>query len=233
MTRCRPLILLALFAGPMAMNAPAGETPRGGRVGWARIVTSKESWNRHADTDGVLTRFIRSQTSLNIDPTWYAADPAKVEQLCTYPLLFTNNLADVNAAHGRNLAEYLRRGGFLFIDACINTTVTADPDAFLQQHITLMKTIAPQAVVKELPATHEIYRQYFVMEDAPPHTFMRNVFNQRWARHGLYGVFAEDRMVGLISVSGLQCGWAGTHTAKHAEKCMKMAVNIYVYAMTR
>jgi hypothetical protein len=229
------LILLgvALSAGFDARTVSAAEA-RGGRVGWARIITPNSAWNRHADTDPTLTQFIRRQTSLNLDPTWYSADPASVDQLCTYPLIFTNNLTDItDPVHWKNLAEYVRRGGFIFVDSCINTTITPDPDVFLARHIALMKTIAPGAVVRELPANHDIYRQYFTVADTPPHTFMRNIYNQAWARHGLYGVFAGDRLISLISLSGLQCGWAGTYTRPHAEECMKMVVNIYVYAMTR
>ena len=224
---------LALLA---AVSSPsfAADGTRGGRVGWARIVTPNPAWNRHAETDPILTQFIRHQTSLNIDATWYSADPASVEQLCTYPLLFTNNLTDVVApAHWKNLQEYLRRGGFIFVDSCINTTITPDPDVFFRRHVALLKIIAPAAEVRELPADHDIFRQYFTMTETPPHTFMRNIYNKTWARHGLYGVFEGGRLISLISLSGLQCGWAGTYTRPHAEECMKMVVNIYVYAMTR
>lgn len=227
-------LLAAVCFALTSINAAASPEPRGGHVGWARIVTPNTAWNRHAETDPVLTQFIRKQTSLNIDPTWYSADPASVDQLCNYPLIFTNNLTDiVNPAHWKNLQEYLRRGGFIFVDSCINTTITPDPDVFLERHIALIKTIAPGATVKELPANHDIYHQYFTMTETPPHTFMRNIYNKQWARHGLYGVFDGDRLISLISLSGLQCGWAGTYTRPHAEECMKMVVNIYVYAMTR
>jgi Domain of unknown function (DUF4159) len=232
--------ILALLAAAFiaVASSPAGAAPateaRGGRVGWARIITPNSAWNRHAETDPVLTRFIRQQTSLNIDPTWYSANPANVDQLCQYPLIFTNNLTDItNPAHWKNLQEYVRRGGFIFVDSCINTNITRDPDVFLAKHIALMKTIVPAGEVRELPAAHDIYRQYFAMTETPPHTYMRNIYDPRWARHGLYGVFEGTRLVSLISLSGLQCGWAGNGESGHAEECMKMTVNIYVYAMTR
>jgi hypothetical protein len=234
------MLLLTGCVGFIATTFGAGtgdETaaePRGGRVGWARLITPNEAWNRHAESDPTLTKFIRRETSLNIDPTWFSADPASVEQLCAYPLIFTNNLTDVkNPTHWKNLGEYVRRGGFLFIDSCINTGITRDPDRFLEQHIALMKTIVPQGVVRELPKDHDIYRNYFGMRETPPHTFHQNIHRKNWAKHGLYGVFEGDRMISLISLSGLQCGWAGTHTRPHAEECMKMVVNIYVYSMTR
>ena len=66
---------------------------------------------------------------------------------------------------------------------------------------------------------------------------MNNVVDPKKAAHGLYGVMIGSRMAGLISVCGWQCGWdhvteypspspAGTDVA-----CMRMVVNIYIYAM--
>lgn len=228
------LLSLAPAAKPAETGTNAVADPRGGRVGWARLITPHWTWNRHAEADPTLTRFIRRETSLNIDPTWYSADPASVEKLCSYPLIFTNNLTDVtDQAHWKNLQEYVRRGGFLFIDSCINSGITPDPDRFLERHIALLRTIMPKGEVRELPKDHDIYRNYFQMAETPPHTFHQNVYRKNWARHGLYGIYEGERMISLISLSGLQCGWGGTHTRAHAEQCMKMAVNIYVYTMTR
>jgi hypothetical protein len=230
--------LLVLVAGvgmvALAASAQSETAPRGGRVGWARIITSSPAWKRHADADPRLTEFIRKQTSLNLDPTWYSADPATVEQLSAYPLLYTNNLTDVvNVEHQKNLGEYLARGGFIIVDACIDPRVTPDPDAFLQRHIAFMKALSPGAEIRELPKNHEIYQHYFTLKDTPPHMFMNDVFDKRWSHHGLYGVFQDQRMVALITLSGLQCSWASHPERAHATECMKMIVNIYVYAMTR
>lgn len=214
-------------------DAAATTEPRSGRVGWARIITSSPAWNRHAQSDSMLTQFIRAQTSLNIDPTWYSADPASLEQLCLYPLLYTNNLTDVvEPAQRKNIQEFLGRGGFIIVDACIDPKITADPDAFLEQHTALLKTLAPGSEVRALPADHEIYRQHFPMKDTPPHMFMNDVYDKRWAKHGLYGVYLGDRMISLITLSGLQCSWASHPERAHARECMKMIVNIYIYGMT-
>lgn len=217
-----------------ALTAAAADEPRGGRVGWARLITPNATWQRHAEKDDVLSKFIRTQTSLNIDPTWYSADPAQLDKLCAYPLIFTNNLTDVrDRTQLANVAEYLRRGGFLFVDACINTSVTPDPDQFLRQHVELFGRLFPSARIRMLPPDHEIYRRYFAMSETPPHSYMESVFDPKWHRHGLYGVFEGERMLALLSLSGLQCGWSGWQRPDNGPECMKMVVNIYVYAMTR
>src|SRR4029077_13711831 len=85
------------------------------------------------------------------------------------------------------------------------------------------------------PADHEIYRCFFNLADRPPHTFHDGVYDARWARQGLRGIFLGNRMVAVITLSGLQCGWAGMPASdrRHPEMCMEMMLNIYIYAMTR
>ena len=208
----------------------------GGRVGWARLVTPSAYWKRHAEYDRYLSDFIRQQIGLNMDPEWQSANPADLKQLCAYPVLFTNKLTDVvDRNQLANLQEYLRRGGFLIVDSCINRNVTRDPDEFLATHSALIHSLLPNATIRTLATSHPIYGVYFTMKDTPPHSFMDSVYDPKWARHGLYGVFEGERMVMLLSLSGLQCGWAHTQTGPRGidVESMRMLVNIYVYAMTR
>lgn len=83
-------VFAAIGFGVLAATAASGESnakaapaeSRGGRVGWARLVTPNTAWRRHAEFDDVLSKFIRTHTSLNIDPTWISADPTQLDQLC-------------------------------------------------------------------------------------------------------------------------------------------------------
>ena len=207
---------------------------RGARVGWARLKTSSEYWRRHATGDPVLMRFLRENTTLNLDPTWYAADVAKLDQLCAFPLLFSQGIGTVRSpAEKANLAEYVRRGGFLLIDCCINVTITPDADQFLREQVRVLADILPEARIVALPSTHPVYGCYFQIPGGrPPHTFNENIYDPAFARHGLYGVEIGSRLAGIISLSGLQCGWDGMAAPPgHVAACMRMLVNIYVYAM--
>lgn len=227
------LVLVLLPVRPLPAAGGPGEL-RGERVGWARLKTSSPYWFRHATGDPVLMQFFRESTSLNIDPTWYAADVEKLEQMCKYPLLFSQGVHMVDGPKGReNLAEYIRRGGFLLIDSCINNTVTPDPDNFLALQEQFLQKILPGTRVLPLPESHPVYRIYFkIPNDSPPHTYFNNIYDKNWHKHGLYGVFIESRLVGMISLSGLQCGWDRMIAPPgHDEACMRMLVNIYIYAM--
>jgi hypothetical protein len=212
---------------------------RAENVGWARLKTSSPYWKRHAGADPTLTEFFRDETTLNIDPVWYAADVGNLDELCRYPFLFSQAVGVVNEPAGqRNVAEYIRRGGFVLVDACHDIHVTPDFDLFLSQQIQFYATALPEAQIVTLPPTHDVYRCLFQSPDGrPPHTFMGNIYDPEKARHGLYGVMLGSRMAGIISVCGWQCGW--DHVTEHPSpsgyevgvECMKMVVNIYVEAM--
>ena len=206
----------------------------GGKVEWARLKTEWPKWDRHAKGDPRLLRFIRNTVSMNIDTVWHAADVCDLQQMSAYPFLLSDGIQHVTHPIGiLNLREYLKKGGFLFIDSCINTNYNPDPDVFLQAQLTTLQRILPDARIERLPDNHEIYRNCFDMKDGLPHTYMGNRYNPAWAKHGLYAVYSGNRLVSLISLSGLQCGWDSMNPdPEHVTKCMKMMVNIYFYAIT-
>ncbi len=227
-------IILFIFSLSLVLGTGAADdVPAGGKVEWARLKTESPSWQRHANSDPNLLRFIQNNTTLNIDPVWRAADVDNLSQMCAYPFLFSEGIHHVTDSLGLNdIREYLKRGGFLFIDSCINTDINPDPDEFLRMQIAILKSLLPDVRVEMLPANQEIFHNCFDLKELP-HTYMRNIYDPRWAKHGLYAVYSGKRLCALISLSGLQCGWAAMNrNPAHITECMKMMVNIYVYAVT-
>ncbi len=227
-------IVVLLLLGLSGATEARDFSDIGGALAWARLKTESRTWDRHARSDPHLLTFMRTNTGLNIDPRWHWADVEDLDQMCQYPFLFSEGLHHVNDLQGlANLREYLKRGGFIFIDSCINTTVNPDPDAFLQAQIDTLKRLLPDAQVTELPPDDPIYRICFVMKDGLPHTYMDNIYNPDWAKHGLCAVHSGGRLVCIISLSGLQCGWDGMKPDRdHIRECMKMMFNIYAYVIT-
>ena len=229
------------FAGFLAVSAPAvipmsaaetvGTAPRGGRVGWARLVNTGPRWNAHAENDAKLAEFIRTQTSLNMDSRCYPVQARNLEELCSYPFVFTNDLAAIgDATSRRNLAEFIRRGGFIYVDGCVSPNVTPNFDVFLRQHTALFKELVPAADFRRLPESHSIYNCYFAVNESDFHlNYVADVVRDR-SNDGFYGVFVGERMVALVSSRALQCAWKPKPFRIPA--CSRMIVNIYVYAMT-
>lgn len=227
------LLVLAALLAVAASRANAVELPRGGRVGWARLITSDSNWSVHGGNDALLADFVRSKTTLNLDATTYSVNPTDLDKLCAYPLVFTNNLVHLRDAKGfDNLREYLKRGGFLWVDACVNPSITGMPfDKFRKRHAELFTKLFPKSELRLLRDDHEIYSCYFAVNLDVLYNRKRGGPPAPDADSGVYGFFEGDRMVGLLSLSALQCGWP--NKPPRVPECMKMVTNIYVYAMTR
>jgi len=213
------LLLVAAHRAAAGEEAAPG-LARGGRVGWARLITESSSWSVHDRNDPVLATFIRSQTSLNIDPVCYPVDPHNLEALCAYPFIFTNNLANVrNATSLKNVREYLHRGGFIYADRCVNLSFSIPQEEFYDRHVAFFNRLLPTAEIRELPADHEIYRCYFNVDRRKVHAI-----NSYLGHNQLYGVFDGGRMVALFSNENLQCGWPQGDPLGQ----MQLIANIYV-----
>lgn len=222
------LAALALTLG--ATQPKTGAPLRAEPVSWARLITPNPDWNIHGDRDPDLAQFIRGNTSLDIHRSPQPANATQLEDLCRHPFIYAKDLRWVNnAAQLANLGEYLRRGGFLCVDACATEAVNPDMEVYVRANSAIFKRMLPEAEIRKLPATHGIYDCYFKLNRADVYT--ADMGNQeRCANYGMYGVFVANRMVAVISMYGLQCGWP--QTPQRTPGCMKFILNLYLYAMT-
>ncbi|MBW8781792.1 MAG: DUF4159 domain-containing protein [Verrucomicrobia bacterium] len=227
------LALLAACGPALTAQDASADKFRGGKVEWARLKTDSAYWARHASRDAELLAFIREHTSLNIDRTWYAATARNLDELCVYPFLFSDDINHlVTDTERRNFAEYIHRGGFVFIDACIATGVNPDPDRFYQNQIRLLRSLFPDLRIEALPSSHEVFSIYFKLTEYPPQTRPGNSWSDG-PTYPLRALYSGNRMIGMLSLSGLQCGWADIAGHANATVCMEMMTNIYLYAITR
>ena len=226
-------VILAAVIVTGAAAAEEKRAPRGGRVGWARLITGSSQWAILSDQDPKLASFSRKETSLNIDPTWYSVYATDLEKLCTYPFVYVKDLTEVRTnLELDHLAEFLRRGGFLCVDPCTTRWGVNDLKRFIDRHREVFMKMFPDCEMRELPDSHELYHCYFAV--GVDDLFSKDMIAagaSRPPRIGMQGVFRGERMVAVISTSGLECGWP--QTPGRAPGCMKMIVNSYVYAMTR
>jgi len=231
MARLFSVLLFLLFGGALDAADPANEPSRGGKFDWARLKTDSPYWNQHAERDAHVIDLMRKQTSLNIGDAWHSAEVSRLEELCAYPFVFAQTIASLTDADGGNLAEYLRRGGFLLIDACVRVTVNPNAELYLAAQTKTLVRQFPNVRVVALAPDHEIYSAYFKLTKFPPQT--RSGTNPSWARGStepLRGIFLEDRLVGVISLSGFQCGLVQN---PNPADIVQMVTNICIYAMTR
>jgi len=230
------VLAVALAAGLFALPLLGAEKVRpedrfrGGKVEWARLKHRGLYWDRHAESDDALLSYIRSNTTLNIDSAWHAAPASDLAAMTAYPFLFADTLDFLDPAEQRNLAEYLRRGGFILIDMCGNKKINSPPAYFLSDHLRILKAMFPDFHCEELTPKHEVFSIYFKMTEFPPQSRPGTSLLEG-PTNPLRLLYAGDRVIGILSISGMQCGWSG---ADHAPRSfMMMVTNIYLYAITR
>jgi hypothetical protein len=156
--------LVPLFAGAFAVTLAAAPPPlpRGGRVGWARLVTSHVDWGAHSDRDPDRAAFIRTETSLNIDRMWRTVLPGNLDQLCAYPFIYAKDVAGIRNPHDiANLREYVQHGGFICIDPCVSGWSASSKAAFIRQHAEWFARVLPGSITQLLPENHPLFRCYF------------------------------------------------------------------------
>lgn len=144
------------------VSLPADNTQHAlGKFEWARLKTDNPYWNQHAERDQFVIDLMRKQTSLQIGNSWHAARVGHLNELSAYPFLFAESISPLSNTEAAVLAEYLRRGGFLLIDACIRSTVNPDWEKYLASQIKTLVRLFPQVRVEALGPDHEIFSNYF------------------------------------------------------------------------
>jgi hypothetical protein len=223
----RILPLLPLLIAPVFLcGAASPDDPRlrGGKFEWARLETGEPYWDRHIDTDPSVIGYLRRSTALNIDPKVHVAKATSLDELRRYPLIFCKDISVFSAAERRNFAEYLRRGGFMLIDACRNEGVNSSPQAFLNYQVKTLSLEIPDLRVLKLEPSHEVFSIFFKMRQFPP---------ARPQYPGpMYAVVMGERVVGFIAINGFMCAAQGIEGAGIAADSAEMMINIYIYALT-
>ncbi len=222
------------IAGARSARAQVAATPASRSGGWARLVTASPFWSLHAEQDATVADFLRREARLKLDATGYAVNPASMDELATFPFIFTNSLTAVtDPVQVENLREYLQRGGFFFIEGCLDHRVNRSFTAFMGNHLRLFEKLAPGTQARRFTPTHPIFRAYFPVDESKLAPIEPTADDLRWqgAPQAFYGLYQQDRLISLISLHHLQCEWF-TKPGK-IPVCLQQIANIYVYAMTR
>lgn len=241
----RPRVLLksGVFAGLLLLLCTTGfgaDDKRDDKepFHWARVkfLTTdrvKDKWNIYPEADVYLLKTLKTSTGLNIDTTWYVAPLDDLDEMCKYPFLFmtTEGRFQFTATHQTNLVEYLKRGGFIFVDDCVYKG--GKEDGFFTDFRDKIEFLFDRKMVK-LPNGHEIYHSFYDLPEGLP--YLQGV------RHGGHALFIDGRMAIFLSAADIHCGWkseqvmasgwSGWFPKDLSEDSIKMGVNILMYVMS-
>jgi len=154
------------------------------------------------------------------------------EELLSHPFVWLTGHLPVRFtdAERRNLQRYVERGGFLVID-------DHNHDINGGFHKTALEEIERTfGRMTRLPATHELYRAFFVFENGPPATHHElNGWGDDLVHPYLDAVLVEGRIGLLYSSKDYSSEWDFHPESKRfmSEDVTRFGVNLMVYALTR
>lgn len=143
-----------------------------------------------------------------------------------YPFLYVTGHGNIhlNKEEIKNLKDYLKKGGFLYID----------DDYGMDKHIRQqLKEIYPDQTLQELPASHPLFHCYYKFDNGLP-----KIHKHDDKRPQAFAIFNEfGRMIILYTYeSNISDGWASPHVHKDPpgvrDKALKMGFNIVYYVLT-
>jgi hypothetical protein len=170
-------------------------------------------------------------TSIDVAPTGAIVALAS-RDVFRHPLLYLTGHLPVRftSAERENVREFVRRGGFLFVD-----DHNHDIDGAFHKTATeeIARAVAP---LVEIPNDHALYRAFFHFADGPPTTSHElNGWGDNLVHKHLLGVIRDGRLAVLYSNKDYSSEWGYHPDNKRflAVDNTKFAVNVVVYALTR
>ncbi len=168
-------------------------------------------------------KFVRDETALPVDTLEYQVEITDAE-LFNYPFLFAtgHGVMRFTAEERERLREYLRAGGFLFVNDSYGMAAT-----FLDE----MQELFPERPIVDLPFDHELYRSYFDFPNGPP-----KIHEHDGAAPRGRALIVDGRVVVyFLTESDIGDGWEdeqvhGNPPEKRLE-AFRMGTNILTYAL--
>lgn len=218
---CVALCLLLVPTDVLAQTHAEGSAIRLARVKYA----GGGDWYNDPSAEVNLLRYIRTNTSMNVDPAYEYVDLA-TDNLFLYPVIFMTGHGTVAFTDSdvKRLRSYLDNGGFLYIDDDYGMDTSIRKE---------MKKVFPDQDFVELPFDHPIYHSHFQFPNGLPKIHEHDAKIPQ----GL-GLFTDGKLsVYYTYETNPSDGWADAEVhhdpPDKREISLKLGTNILVYALSR
>ena len=218
-------MIRALVLAALLVNTALADVPTEPKFQLARI-----RYSGGGDWYGNETSWINLLTGLAQRTTLSVAKKEatvglRSNDIFYYPLVTLTGHGTVNLSddEAQRLRQYLAGGGFLWIDDDFGLDESIRPQ---------LKKVFPDAQLVELPADHPIYRSFYELPGIP----------KNHEHHGgapkAFGLYHQGRMVLFYSFNtdigdGLEDPEVHNDPPEKREACLKMAINVVMYALTQ
>ena len=219
-----------LFPRP-ALGAPAPAAGADFDFWFTRLMYDSGDWDVDQRMPANLITSLIEYTQLRVDPKEHVlalADPRMLQAPFCY--LAGHKLVEFNPDERRNFEQYVRNGGFVFVDDCNHDIDGLFATSFEAQMADLF---GPRALQK-LPDTHPLYSSFFRFDGPPATGFELNGWGDDLVHEHLRGIAIDGRLGVLYSNKDYGCEWDYDWRNKRwlAEDNTKFGVNVVMYALT-
>lgn len=218
-------------------SAPSGAASSGANTVapfvFATVRYGSGDWDSAPLVPANLIHSLAQYTSIPLEPVGVTVDLSS-EDVLEYPFLYLTGHLPVffSESEGRNLVDFVERGGFIFID-----DHNHDIDGAFHRSVTAeLGRLFGQQSLQPLPNDHELYSTFFRFEDGPPITGHElSGWGDGLIHRELQHVAVGGRIGVLYSNKDYSSEWSYHADNKRflAVDNTRFGVNILVYALTR
>lgn len=199
---------------------------------FTRLMYSSGDWDVDQRMPANLLNSLIEYTTIPVNPTERVVPLGSGEVLDSrFAYLAGHRLVQFDARERRVFEQYVRNGGFLFVDDCNH-----DVDGlFAQSFEARMADLFGAGALKKLPNDHELYRAFFQFPKGPPATGLElNGWGDDLVHDYLKAIQIDGRIAVLYSNKDYGCEWDYDFRNKrfYREDNTRFGVNIIVHAMT-
>jgi hypothetical protein len=225
-------------SAPSPAGSGAGEgagpgTAKGGPYDFSftRLMYESGDWDVDQRMPSNIVDTLLQYTTLRVDPEEHViplADPRML--VAPFCYLAGHKLVEFNPDERRNFEQYVKNGGFVFVDDCNHDIDGLFAKSFERQIAAIFGTDA----LKKLAKDHPIYSSFFSFDGPPATSIELNGWGDDLVHDYLKGVVVNGRLGILYSNKDYGCEWDFDWRNKRfqGEDVTKFAVNIITYALS-
>lgn len=197
---------------------------------FTRLMYESGDWDVDQRMPSNILHSLVQYTTLRVDPVERIvalSDPKMLEAPFCY--LAGHKLVQFTKEERANFEQYVRNGGFVFVDDCNHDIDGLFARSFEEQ----MKTIFGAGALKKIPNNHALYRSFFQFDGPPATSVELNGWGDDLVHDYLKAVEQDGRLGVLYSNKDYGCEWDYDFRNKRwlAQDNTRFAVNIIMYAL--
>jgi hypothetical protein len=202
-----------------------------GKFTFARLSYHSGDWDTDQRMPVNILNSLVEYTTIDVNTTEKIV-PLDSSELFNYPFTYLSGhkLVQFTSKEAANFRQYVRNGGFVFVDDCNHDVDGLFAKSFEKQ----MAELFGAGALHKIPNTHGLYHSFFKFEKGPPTTsFELNGWGDDLVHDYLKAIEIGGRIGVLYSNKDYGCEWDYDFRNKRfmAEDNTKFGVNIVMYAM--